>query len=153
MPVNEPSSATSPTSRPRGFTLLEAIVALAVFTAAAMSLYGLFSTNLMAMSRVQEVSAQLPVVQQAMQHLSLINPRQQEAGQFEVDGFDVVWSASLMDDVRQSQSAAGFLGDYEIGLYEVTFEIQRDGRALDAWQMRLIGYERVRTPNTPRMNT
>ena len=144
MPAKEPSSATSPTSRTHGFTLLEAIVALAIFTAAAVSLYGLFGTNLMAMSRVQEVSAQLPVVQQAMQHLSLTNPRQQEAGQFQIDGFDVVWAARLMDDIRRSQSQPGFLGDYEVGLYEVTFEIQRDGRALGAWQMRLIGHERVR---------
>lgn len=151
--IQGPSSATSPPSRVSGFTLLEAIVALAVFTAAAMSLYGLFSANLMAMSRVQDASVQLPVVRQAMQHLSLTNPRQQEAGQFQIDGFDVAWSARLIHDVRRSQSSTGFSGDYEVGLYEVTLEMRRDGRVVGAWPVRLVGYERVRAADVSRTNT
>ena len=133
--------------RAKGFTLLEALVALAIFTAAAMSLYNLFGANLTALSRAQDASATLPVVQQAAQRMLLINPHRQASGQFQIDGFDVVWSARLLDDVRQTQSAAGFLGDFEVGLYEATLEIQRDERLIGTWQMRLIGYERVRTLN------
>lgn len=112
-----------------------------------MSLYNLFGANLTALSRAQDASAMLPVVQQAAQRMSLINPYRQASGQFQIDGFDVVWSARLLDDVRQTQSAAGFLGDFEVGLYEATLEIQRDERLIGTWQMRLIGYERARTLN------
>ena len=127
-----------------GFTLLEAIVALAIFAAAAMALYGLFSANLSTLSRVQDASVQVPLVQEAVERLSLINPRQQAAGQFAVDEFEVVWTARLLEPVRQSQNAAGFRGDYEIGLYQVDFEIQRGDRRLGSWQLRLTGHEKVR---------
>ena len=120
---------------------------MAIFTAAAMSLYGLFGANLTALSRAQDASATLPVVRQAAQRLSLINPRRQASGQFQIDGFDVAWSARLLHDMRQTQSPTGFLGDYEVGLYEATLEIQRNERSIGTWQMRLIGYERVRALN------
>lgn len=135
-----------PGIRPEGFTLLETMVALAIFTGAAMALYGLFNTNLITLARAHDVSRQMPAVRHAVEYLSSINPREEGEGRFELDGLDVVWSAELLQPVRQSQSVTGALGYFEVGLYEVEFTMSEGGRPLGAWRMRVIGHEKVREP-------
>lgn len=127
-----------------GFTLLEAIVALTIFSAGALTLYGLFNTNLIALQRVRAVTAHLPAAQRAVAYLSAINPRQQETGRLAFDDYEVVWSARLLEPVRQGQNAYGRMGHYEVGLYRVEFTVSERGRPVGTYRLRLIGYERVR---------
>lgn len=136
----------APGLRPMGFTLLETMVALVVFAGAAMALYALFNTNLIALARAHDVSRQMPAVRHAVEYLSSINPRKEGDGTFEIDGIDVAWSASLLQPVRQSQSVTGGRGYFEVGLYEVEFTMSERGRPMGTWQMRIVGYEKVREP-------
>ena len=129
-----------------GFTLLETMVAMVVFAGAAMALYALFNTNLIALARAHDVSRQMPAVRHAVEYLSSINPREEGDGTFEIDGIDVAWSASLLQPVRQSQSVTGGRGYFEVGLYEVEFTMSERGRPMGTWQMRIVGYEKVREP-------
>ena len=132
--------------RSQGFTLLETMVALVIFTGAAMALYALFNTNLIALTRAHDVSRQTPAVRHAVEHLASINPREAGDGRIELDGLDVVWSATLVQPPRQSQTLTGGRGYYEIGLYEIEFAMSDRGRPLGTWRMRSVGYEKVREP-------
>ena len=127
-----------------GFTLLEAVVALTIFAAGAMALYGLYGANLIGLTRARDVAGQLPVVEQAVERLALIDPRQQAEGSFDVGAAEVSWTATLVEPPRQSQSTSGYLGAFEIGLYQVDFDIVEDERTLGSWQMRLASHARVR---------
>lgn len=131
-------------SRSQGFTLLETMVALVVFAAAAMALYGLFNTNLIALARAHDVARQAPAVRQVVEHLASINPREETAGRIELDGVQVSWSSRLVEPVRQSQGVNGALGYFEIGLYELEFTMRAGERSLGTWRMRSVGYEKVR---------
>ena len=122
------------------------MVALVIFTSAAMVLYGLFNTNLMALARAHDVSRQMLAARHTIEYLSSINPREADAGQFEFDGLDVVWSAKLLQPVRQSQNAMGGRGYFELGLYEVEFVMSERRRPLGTYRMRIIGHEKVREP-------
>ena len=133
--------------RSRGFTLLETMVALVVFAAAAMALYGLFNTNLVGLVRAHDVSRQMPAARQVIEHLSSINPREEGAGSIELDGVRVAWSAKLVEPARQSQSAVGGLGYFEVGLYELELTMHEGERPLGTWRMRVVGYEKVREPS------
>ena len=130
--------------RSRGFSLLETMVALVIFAAAAMALYGLFNTNLVALARAHDVSRQVPAVRHAIEHLSSINPREEGAGRLVLDGVQVAWSAKLLEPVRQSQSPTGGMGYFEVGLYELEFTMRAGGRSLGTWRMRSVGYEKAR---------
>ena len=129
-------------------------MALAVFSAGAMALYGLFNTNLISLSRAHETMDQAPYVDYAIDYLSAVNPRLRPEGQVDLGGFDVTWTATLVEPVRQSQNGNGFMGNFEIGLYEVAFEVRvlelgagelaARATSLGVYRMRLVGFEKVR---------
>ena len=134
--------------------MLEAVVALAVFSAGAMALFGLFNTNLISLTRAHETMDQAPYVDYAIDYLSAVNPRLRPEGQVDLGGFDVTWTATLVEPVRQSQNGNGFMGNFEVGLYEVAFEVRvlelGDGglaaraTSLGVYRLRLVGFEKVR---------
>ncbi len=130
--------------RARGFSLLETVVALAIFAAGAMALYGLFNTNLIALGRSQATAEHLPAARSAIEILSTVNPWHQTEGEFDVDGYRVVWTAQLIQPIRHGQTNAGLMGGFDFGLYEIEFVITDGWRRLGVWRMRSVGYERVR---------
>ena len=109
-----------------------------------MALYGLFNSNLMGLGKVADISRREPAVLHAVEHLSSINIREQPDGELEIDEFEIAWSSSLVEPVRQGQSPGGFLGSFEIGLYDVVIELSRNGRPDGTYRVRLAGYEKVR---------
>ena len=132
--------------RSKGFTLLETMVALVVFAAAAMALYGLLNSNLIALARAHDVARQAPALRNAIEHLSSINPREEGEGRTRLDGVEVSWSSRLVEPVRESQTATGGRGYFEVGLYEVEFSLRDAERSLGTWRLRVAGYEKVREP-------
>ena len=132
--------------RVRGFTLLEAVVALALFATVGMALYGLYNTNLITLLRVQDSSRQVPVVRHAMERLSSINPVEEQSGEFSFDGFDIRWQADLIEPMRKGQNVFGSVGAYEVGLYEARFDIAEGDRPVGTWRLRLVGYKNVAGP-------
>ena len=132
--------------RARGFTLLEAAVALALFATVGVALYSLFNANLITLLRVQDSSRQVPVVRHAIEYLSSINPAEQREGEFSFNGFDIRWQADLIEPKRKGQNTLGSIGIYEVGLYETRFDIDEGGRPVGTWRLRLVGYENVVGP-------
>ena len=131
----------------QGFTLLEAIVAMVLLASASLALYSLFNTNLITLGRVQQVAREAPLVEQATQHLLAMNLTRETAGEFDVDGAQVAWTAELVEPYRQSQNVRGFIGYFQLGLYTVQFTISENGTSLGSYSMRLVGYEKVREPS------
>ena len=139
-----PSSIPTGKARAAGFSLLETVVALAIFAAGAMSLYALFNTNLIALGRVQANVEHLPVARNAIEVLSTVNPWHQNEGEFEVEGYQVIWRARLIGPVRHGQNTVGLMADFDLGLYVIEFVVADENRRLGSWQMRSVGYDRVR---------
>ena len=117
---------------------------MVVFAGAAMALYGLFNTNLIALGRAHDVSRQMSAAHHAVEYLAGINPQDGHAGQMRVNGIDIVWSARLLEPARQSQTVTGERGYFEVGLYEILFEPSDAGRSLGTWRLRVPGYKKVR---------
>ena len=133
--------------RSAGFTLLETVVALALFAIAGMALYGLLSTNLITLARAQEIMREAPVARQAMERLAVVNPMAEAEGAFALDdGVDVVWKASLVEPARNAQTAFGIPAPFRVGLYEIELELRREGRGVGVWRLRQVGYEDLRGP-------
>ena len=127
-----------------GFTILEAIVALAVFAGGAMALYSLYSTNVTTLIKASDAVRQAPLVRQAVERLAAMNLSAEGEGEFEVEGMRFNWSARLLGNYREGQSDTAILASFRLGLYEVEFTASEGDRLLGRYRLRLVGHQWVR---------
>ena len=109
-----------------------------------MAMYSLYNTNLISLMRVQDVAQQVPIARYALERIATVDPWREQAGSFVVDGHDVTWTAALVEPVRHGQNGTGIRNGFDVGLYEVEFEVSRQGRRIGVWRTRQVGFERVR---------
>lgn len=128
----------------RGFTLLETIVALVIFSSAIVALYALINGSLVSFGRGKAVAEQLFVVEQAVEILSQYNFQGEGEGDIQIKGFTVHWIAKRLGPLRQSQNFRGYRGVYEIGLYNVDLDVSDLSGKYPGYQFRAVGYKRVR---------
>ncbi len=129
-----------------GFTILEAIVALVVFASGTIALYGLYSTNVTALVKSAESMRQAPLVRRAVEQLSALHFTDESSGEFEIEGVRFTWTADRLEPYRQGQNAAGAVGSFQVGLYQLDFTATDQGRLLGRYSMRVMGHEVVRPP-------
>lgn len=109
-----------------GFSLIEALVALAI---ASMTLMAIFELQIQ-MTRNQQRAA-LAIEQVAVQENALaltrsLNPMAQPQGRIELPGGDVVvWSAEPRGERRVNAGFPAGQGAFEVQLYRVTVEVER----------------------------
>ncbi|WP_313472958.1 prepilin-type N-terminal cleavage/methylation domain-containing protein [Brevundimonas sp.] len=109
-----------------GFSLIEALVALAI---ASMTLMAIFELQIQ-MTRNQQRAA-LAIEQVAVQENALaltrsLNPMAQPQGRIELPGGDVVvWSSEPRGERRVNAGFPAGQGAFEAQLYRVTVEVER----------------------------
>lgn len=135
-------------NRTKGFTLLEAIVALTIFSTSSMALYSWYSTSMYGLMRASERLQTVEFMRNVESELRRLNLT--EASKGEVTGKDFVarWEATLVEKKKDGKNAGGQMGYYRLGLYEVSIELYRvdDDQLIDEYSTRLVGYEGVRIP-------
>ena len=133
-------------ARMGGFTLLEAIVALVVFTIGAMALYGWLSTNIISLNRIRERQQVEAAVLSAIDMIRRTNPMQIPTAQREAGNLRVVWTSVPVEPVRPNAHRDGSPGIFMVGLYDAEVRVLRDGRELRAFRVRQVGWKQVRNP-------
>ena len=109
-----------------GFSLIEALVALAI---ASMTLMAIFELQIQ-MARSQQRAA-LAIEQVAVQENALaltrsLNPMEQPQGRIELPGGDtIIWSAEPKTEPRLNAGFPEGDGAFEVQLYQVTVAVER----------------------------
>jgi general secretion pathway protein I len=132
-------------SRQRGFSLLEAIVALTIFSIAAMALYGWLSVNLNALARVEARSDAVRDGRTALALLEAVNPMSEPTGERVLPGgLQVRWTS---DEIRPRQAGKGPSGSllvFDLALYELDVAVLRGGRETTRFKVRRAGWATAR---------
>ncbi len=132
-----------PARRVRGFTLLEAIVALVVFSMGALALYGWLATNVNTLERIKARREVANLRMSALDMMQLVNPMSDPTGRRAVDRFEVRWQSRPLAPARQSVTQVGLPTLFQVGLYEVDVRVLRQSREIDRFKLRQVGYRQV----------
>ena len=132
----------------RGFTLLEAIVALVVFCLVAVSLYAWQNANLIALQRAQAHRARNEAIRGALQIVETINPMQTPKGERDFGQWHVQWTSRPLQPARDGVSSVGILSAFKVGLYELQVQVLDHQQVVADFSTRQAGYQQVRTVET-----
>lgn len=140
-------SGPGPRARNAGFTLLEAIVALVVFSIGAMALYGWLSTNIISLNRIQQRQQVEAAVLSAIDMIRRTNPMEMPSAQRQAGTLRVAWTSVPVEPVRSNAHRDGSPGIFMVGLYDADVRVLReDGSELRAFRVRQVGWKQVRAP-------
>lgn len=131
--------------RARGFSLLEAIVALAILAATGIALFAAMSQSLQMVQRAESARQADGALRNAVAWIEQVNPMAQPQGEQPLGGDWVLrWDSRLVEP--ETDGETGYLepGLYRLGLYDMTLTLVRDGTVEREVHVRRAGYEQVR---------
>ena len=132
-------------ARAAGFTLLEAIVALVVFSLGAFALYGWLSTNIITLNRIRDRQQVEAAMHSSLDMIRRTNPMEVPGGKRQLNGLEVNWVSTLVEAAKPNVDQSGTPGIFVVGLYETHVRVSRDGRELRDFRVRQVGWKQVRT--------
>ena len=134
--------------RESGFTLLEAIVALAILAAGAMALFAALNGALRAIERADAAARLDTATENALDLLELTNPMHQPSGEAILGEYTLRWRAAPI--LGPTDNLTDYLqpGLYEVALFAIDGELWLDGRVAGRFTLRRAGWRQVRVPET-----
>lgn len=133
----------------RGFTLLEAIVAMTIFSMCALALFGWQSGSLRALDRIEARATRADQVRLALEVLQDVNPMGEPKGERTLGDRRVRWQATPVEPVKSGRTLVGLPSIFDLGLYDVAVTVSRKSDAGDAvlaeFHVRLVGYRQARS--------
>lgn len=133
----------------RGFTLLEAIVALAILAAAGLALFAAMSQSLQMVQRAEHARVMDVALRNAIAWSERINPMQSPQGEQPLGEWTLRWSSEPVEAPRDGTTTSGQPGLYQVGLYRLRLELWRNGRLEREAELRRAGFRQVRQLAAP----
>ncbi len=130
-----------------GFTLLEAIVALVIFSTAGLALFSWINQNLQALVRVADVSAEAQAKRNILEYMNEINPMDRATGTNDFGTYKIAWTST--EEITPRANAGYPIGEgaFLVGLYRDSIAVTRpSGAPWFTFDLRLVGFRRAFLP-------
>lgn len=129
-----------------GFSLLEAIVAMAILASAGMALFAAMNQSVRMVERAEAARERESAQRDALAWIQTVNPAIEPRGEAQLGDVMLHWSSEPVEPPRDS--AAGYLraGLYQVGLYRMHLQLERDRQPLAELDVQRVGYKQVREP-------
>lgn len=131
----------------RGFTLLEAIVAMTIIGTAALPIMLLVSQSLDQLTRVADANARASAIESALAIIDPVNPLTTPSGQIDLGSVSFSWNSEVLVSPNDTvQPGTGLVGFF-VGFYEVEIDFLKEDQPWFSFSTRKVGYQRVQTGN------
>lgn len=128
-----------------GFSLLEAIVALTIFSICVMALYAWMSVNQTTLVRIQARDAAIRDGQAALAVIELVNPMEEPAGSRALPGdLEIRWTSEELVERAPGMGMAGNELAFDLALYNVDVSAWRGPRKVAEFSTRRTGWVTAR---------
>ena len=134
-----------PMGRRNGFSLVEALVALAIAALAFTAIFALQDQMTVGQMRLQRTLDTAAVQRNGLELLADINPMEEPSGQRNMTGGRVIsWTAEPVTETRRNAGFPSGEGVFDVALYQVDAVITTaGGRELGRLQFRRLGWRRA----------
>ena len=133
-------------AKARGFTLLEAIVALVILTTAGLALFTWINASFDSLHRIEFNNNRAAAEINALEFLRTINPMERPEGETVLGAVTVRWRARLVGDIRPNLTDGQTAGPFMVGLYETEVELAAPPQLPRyTLKVRQMGYQRLAT--------
>lgn len=126
-------------TRQRGFSLLEAMVAMVLISGAGYALFGWINSNIMALHRIHESNARSEATQNILEYMDNINPMLKPEGGASLGQYKIRWESKPITLIQDGNSL------YQLALYDTL--VKAENRETQPWfefRLRQVGYKKVR---------
>lgn len=133
-------------SKQRGFSLLEAVVAMVLISGAGYALFGWINSNIMALNRIHETNARSIATQNILEYMDNINPMLKPEGNAALGGYTIQWKATPATLIQDGSGYPEGTSLYQLALYDTAIVVKTGEQS--PWfdlKLRQVGYKKVRT--------
>lgn len=123
-------------NREQGFSLLEAIVALAILGGASMVLFGWIGGSLNQLTRSELYIEADPMLSSAIEYLKFQDLSVRPVGELNSGGVIITWQSTPIEHDIPGTSGSNF----SLSLYDVTLIIKKGNRTLPPLRTRIVNY-------------
>lgn len=125
----------------RGFTLLEAIVALAILAVSALALYAWLNSSLIILKRVDDVYRTAAVVESTIEWVATLDPYQQQKGIENIGGMQVQWHFVPISDPQQAHDMSGNLSVNDAQLFRAEIIVRNQQKIVAQFEIVQLGLQ------------
>ena len=127
--------------RQRGFSLLEAVVAMVLISGAGYALFGWINSNIMTLNSIREANARAESTQNILEYMNSVNPMLNPSGNASLGQYKIRWDAKPITLIQDNVA----FSLYQLALYETLVKVETSARnAGFEFRFRQVGYKKVR---------
>ncbi len=128
----------------KGFSLLEAIVAMVLIATAGLALFAWINGSFLSLERIQSANARALAETNALQFMQTINPMKTPIGKTSLGNLAVEWNSRPLTPPRSNLGSGEGPGPFTMALYEIDVSIEQlPDLPRDTFVIRQIGFERA----------
>lgn len=130
----------------QGFSLLEAIVALAIVASAGLALFAAMSQSVQMVRRAERVRQADTAARNALALMETVNPALDPTGEKRIGALQLKWHSTPVEPPRDVMTGYLQAGLYQVGLYDITLDVHAADDVSTTLRLRKVGYKQVREP-------